>query len=114
MFGAKARSRLTTTPGLLSYASQNPDLYKKVQKIVNKPKEDPDVIFSGGLISDIFDGLNALQYGVVGLTKGKTFAEGVKTRESYSKKDALGQYGVPGIIGGIALDIALDPLTYVG
>lgn len=105
---------LTTAEGLLEFATEDTKLSKKIQKIASKPKEDPDVIFSGGLISDIFDGLNALQYGVVGLVKGKTFGEGVKTRESFSKKDALGKYGVPGMIAGIAADIALDPLTYVG
>ena len=67
----------------------------------------------GGFISDIFDGLNALQYGVTGMIKGKGFYEGVKTRQSFSDKDALGEHGIPGMIGGIALDIAVDPLTYI-
>ena len=76
--------------------------------------EQPKKIFSGGIIMDIFDGLNALQYGVTGLIKGKGFVEGVKTRQSFSDQDALGDYGLPGMIGGIALDIAVDPLTYAG
>ena len=75
--------------------------------------EEPKKIFSGGFISDIFDTLNALQYGVTGLLKGKGFAEGVKTRQSWSDQDALGDEGIPGMIGGLALDIASDPLTYV-
>ena len=75
--------------------------------------EDTKKIFSGGFISDIFDSLNALQYGVTGVIKGKSFLEGVKTRQSFSDKDSLGDKGIPGMIGGIALDIAVDPLTYV-
>ena len=75
--------------------------------------EKPKEIFSGGLISDIFDGLSAMQYGVTGLLKGKSFSEGVKTRQSFSDKDAFGDNGIPGIIAGIALDIAVDPLTYI-
>lgn len=116
-FGTTRKSgayNLKTTEGLLEFASQNPELIKKINKVSNKPKEDPDEIFSGGLMSDVFDGLNALQYGVVGLVKGKSFTEGVKTRESFSKKDSLGQYGIPGVIAGTIADIAFDPLTYVG
>jgi len=75
--------------------------------------EETKKIFSGGFISDIFDTLNALQYGVTGVLKGKSFVEGVKTRQSFSDQDALGDKGIPGMIGGIALDIAVDPLTYV-
>jgi len=75
--------------------------------------EQTKKIFSGGFISDIFDTLNALQYGVTGILKGRSFIEGVRTRQSFSDKDALGDNGIPGMIGGIALDIAVDPLTYV-
>jgi hypothetical protein len=88
-------------------------LQDKADKVLAEKGEDNKKIFSGGFISDIFDGLNALQYGVVGMLKGKGFAEGVKTRQSWSDKDALGDYGIPGMIGGIALDIACDPLTYI-
>ena len=87
-----------------------------VEKELKKFKykgEDPEEIYSGGVISDIFDTLNALQYGVTGLIKGKSFKEGVKTRQSFSDKDALGDFGLPGTIAGIALDIAVDPLTYI-
>ena len=80
---------------------------------ITKIGEEPKRIFSGGVVSDIFDTLNAIQYGVVGVMKGKGFSEGVKTRQSWSDKDALGDFGVPGLIGGIALDIASDPLTYI-
>ena len=82
-------------------------------KAIPSQGEDPDKIFSGGVIQDSFDVLNALQYGVTGMLKGKSFAEGVKTRQSFSDKDALGDYGIPGVLGGIALDIAVDPLTYI-
>jgi len=75
--------------------------------------ESPNQIYSGGFITDVFDTLNAVSYGVVGSLKGKGFKEGVKTRQSFSDKDALGEYGVPGFIAGIALDIATDPLTYI-
>lgn len=75
--------------------------------------EDPKEIFSGGLLMDFFDGLNALQYGIVGMIKGKSFSEGVKTRASFSDDDALGNHGIPGVIGGIAMDILFDPLTYL-
>jgi len=75
--------------------------------------EHPREFWSGGFISDTFDTLNALQYGVVGVLKGKSFNEGVLSRESFTDKDSLGQYGLAGIVGGLALDIAFDPLTYV-
>ena len=97
----------------LQVIAQKSGLEKKATKTLETKGEDPQKIFSGGFISDIFDGLNALQYGVTGLLKGKGFMEGVKTRQSFSDKDALGNYGIPGTIGGIALDIAVDPLTYI-
>jgi len=75
--------------------------------------EETKKIFSGGFISDAFDVLNAMQYGVVGMMKGKTFMEGVKTRQSWTDQDALGDLGLPGVIGGTILDIAFDPLTYI-
>ena len=90
------------------------EIARKAEKITAQKKEDPEEIFSGGVINDIFDAMNTLQYGVVGTLKGKSFLEGVQKRESFTDEDALGDYGVPGIIGGIALDIAVDPLTYVG
>jgi len=84
------------------------------ESILKTKGEKPKEIFSGGVVSDTFDVLNALQYGVTGLIKGKSFSEGVKTRQSFSDKDALGDFGLPGTIAGIAMDIAVDPLTYLG
>lgn len=84
-----------------------------VQRINASKGEKPDVIFSGGWLSDTFDVLNALQYGVTGLLTGKTFAEGVNTRASFTKTPELQNKGLPGLLTGIALDIASDPLTYV-
>ena len=88
-------------------------LQQEADNILSQKGEEAKEIFSGGIISDIFDGLNLLQYGVVGVLKGKSFADGVRTRQSFSDKDALGQFGLPGTILGIGLDIALDPLTYI-
>src|SRR3990167_1757277 len=109
-FGGKAD--LTTSQGLYNVAIQK-GLKEKADRILSTKGEETKKIFSGGFISDIFDGLNALQYGVTGVLKGKGFTEGVKTRQSFSDKDALGEYGLPGVVGGIAMDIAVDPLTYV-
>ncbi len=103
---------LNTPEGLQQLVVQT-GLQKRAEQILSTKGEQPKQIFSGGFISDIFDALNALQYGVVGLLKGKGFSEGVKTRQSWSDKDALGDNGLPGVIGGIALDIACDPLTYI-
>lgn len=86
---------------------------REIKKITDFTLEQPKEIFSGGIISDIFDVLNALQYGVTGVIKGKSFAEGVEKRESFSDKDVLGDLGVPGVVGGLFLDIAVDPLTYI-
>ena len=81
--------------------------------ILARKGEDIEKIFSGGPIQDLFDGLNALQYGVVGMMKGKSFLEGVRTRQSFSDQDAMGKFGIPGMIIGIGADIAVDPLTYL-
>jgi hypothetical protein len=107
------KSDIKSSNGLYNLAVQN-GLGRQADNILNSQKgEETKKIYSGGFISDIFDTLNALQYGVVGTLKGKGFAEGVKTRQSFSDKDALGDYGLPGVIAGIALDIAVDPLTYI-
>ena len=103
---------LGTPKGLQLLASQT-GLQKRAEQVMSTKGEQPKEIFSGGFISDIFDGLNALQYGITGILKGKGFTEGVRTRQSFSDKDALGDNGLPGVIGGIALDIAVDPLTYI-
>lgn len=102
-----------TSAGLYQLAVQN-GFQKDADGLLQRQAgESNKQIFSGGFITDIFDALNALQYGVTGVLKGKTFAEGVKTRQSFSDKDALGDNGLPGVVGGILLDIAVDPLTYI-
>src|SRR3990167_8659380 len=104
---------LKSSDGLYNLAVQS-GLKDKADSILASQKgEETKKIYSGGFISDIFDTLNALQYGVTGTLKGKGFLEGVRTRQSFSDKDALGDYGLPGVIGGIALDIAVDPFTYI-
>ena len=106
------KADLATSEGLYQTAV-NSGLQKQADRILSTKGEEAKRIFSGGFISDIFDTLNALQYGIVGMLKGRSFAEGVKTRQSFSDQDALGDLGLPGVIGGIALDIAVDPLTYI-
>jgi len=104
---------LDTSESLYNLASQS-GLKGDADRILRAQSgEEVKKIFSGGFISDIFDVLNALQYGVTGTLKGKGFMEGVRTRQSFSDKDALGDNGLPGVIAGIALDIAVDPLTYI-
>lgn len=111
LYGGK-KPDLTTPAGLQQTAVQT-GVGAEATKIVSQKGENPEQIFSGGFISDVFDGLNALQHGVTGTLQGKGFARGVKERASFTEKDQLGQYGIPGVIGGIALDIAVDPLTYI-
>jgi len=107
-------SKNTNTSDSLYNIAVQSGLKDKADSVLNQLSgEQTKQIFSGGVISDIFDGLSALQYGVTGLLKGKTFSEGVRTRQSFTDKDALGDKGIPGLIAGIALDIAVDPLTYV-
>lgn len=102
-----------TSEGLYQLAVQNGLQNEANSLLARQSGENVNKIFSGGFISDIFDVLNTLQYGVTGVLKGKSFSEGVRTRQSFSDKDALGDNGIPGVIGGILLDIAVDPLTYV-
>ena len=111
--GITKSNDIKSSDGLYNLAVQN-GLKNRADSILASQKgEETKKIFSGGFISDTFDVLNALQYGVVGVLKGKGFADGVKTRQSFSDKDALGDKGLPGVIGGIALDIAVDPFTYI-
>jgi len=105
-------ANLKTSQGLYNLATQS-GLQGQADRILGQKGEEAKRIFSGGFISDIFDALNAIQYGVVGVLKGKGFREGMVSRQSWSDKDALGEFGIPGMIGGIALDIACDPLTYI-
>ncbi len=100
-------SDLTTAEGLKQTA-EDYGLQDQVSRIPSQG-EDPNQIYSGGFISDVFDTLNALSYGTVGVLKGKSFAEGVKTRSSFTE----GADSIPELVGGIALDIATDPLTYI-
>ncbi|MEA2036403.1 MAG: hypothetical protein U9O94_02765, partial [Nanoarchaeota archaeon] len=106
------KADLTTSAGLYEAARQM-GLREQADKVLSEKGEKAKTFYSGGFVSDIFDSLNALQYGIVGLIKGKSFKEGVKTRQSFSDKDALGDFGIPGTIAGVALDIAVDPLTYI-
>lgn len=114
--GGRARQPakpLETSDGLYNLAVQN-GLQDRADAILKQQEgEESKKIFSGGFISDIFDVINAAQYGVTGLLKGKSFIEGVRTRQSFTDKDALGDKGLPGVIAGLALDIAVDPLTYI-
>ena len=111
--GRPSAKSLQTSQGLYNFAVQS-GYQADADRVMSKNTgEKTKEIFSGGFISDIFDTLNALDYGVVGLLKGKSFLEGVQTRQSFSDEDALGKYGIPGTILGIALDIAVDPLTYI-
>lgn len=100
------------TVGGLRQTALSAGLDKQVARIPAQG-EVPNKLYSGGFISDVFDTLNALQYGTTGVLKGKSFVEGVKTRQSFTDKDALGDKGIPGLVAGIALDIAVDPLTYI-
>ena len=115
LFGAPRAQDLTSVLGLEKTA-ERAGLGEEAQKILETKGEQPEQIFSGGFIQDTFDTLNLLQHGVTGLIQGKGFAEGVKTRASFAEKgeEGLGDLGIPGTIAGIALDIAVDPLTYLG
>jgi len=106
------RLDLTTSEGLYQLAVRS-GLKKEADKILAEKGEHPKKIFSGGFISDIFDALNVLQYGVVGVLTGRGFKKGVEERASFAEKEYLGKYGILGTIAGILVDIAVDPLTYI-
>lgn len=103
---------LSSSRGLYNLAAQS-GLKDSADRIVAKNSGETRQIFSGGIVSDFFDVLNTLDYGVVGMLKGKSFLDGIKNRESFADKDALGGT-VGGTILGTVLDIAVDPLTYLG
>lgn len=103
---------LDTSQGLYNL-SRRVGLGDDADRAIQRAGGESMKYMSGGFIMDAMDVLNTLQYGVTGLVKGKGFVEGVKNRESFSDEDSLGKYGWMGKIGGLALDIALDPLTYV-
>lgn len=105
---------IKSSQGLYKLAVQNGLQTDADRILARQTGENINQIFSGGVISDIFDGINALQYGVVGVLKGKSFSEGVRTRQSFTDKDAFGggttsDWGI-----GLMLDILVDPLTYIG
>jgi hypothetical protein len=104
-------SDIQSTDGLYSLAAQNGLKDRADAILARQAGEKTKQIFSGGFISDVFDVLSAFQYGTVGLAQGKSFAEGVRSRSSFT--DTLGDKGVPGAILGTVLDIAFDPLTYI-
>ena len=112
VFGGTQSQDLGTSQGLYNTAVQS-GLQPQADTILATKGEQPKNIFSGGFISDIFDTLNTVDYGVVGMLKGKSFSEGVKTRQSFTDQDALGSEGLSGAIMGTILDIAVDPLTYI-
>jgi len=108
-FGSVLKKRdLTTVEGLYNTAA-SVGLKDKADKILEEKGEDPEKIFSGGIVSDIFDAVNILQYGVAGVLKGKGFQKGVQERESFTKEAE----GIIDTIIGLGIDIAIDPLTYI-
>jgi len=112
--GRKRRfADLSTSEGLRNVAlSEGFDT--KVRRVEKRIEgEDPERLFSGGVVQDIFDGLNIMQHGVTGTLQGIGFAEGVKTRASFTKEEAFKDRGIPGLIAGIGLDIIVDPLTWI-
>lgn len=111
--GRVSAKQLESSDGLYNLAVQNGLQDRADALLAQQQGEETKKFFSGGYISDIFDVFNAAQYGITGLLKGKSFNEGVLTRQSFSDKDSLGDLGVPGIIAGVAMDIAVDPLTYI-
>jgi len=81
-------------------------------RTISQPKGQ---IFSGGVFSDIIDVLQIPQYALTGLFSGKGVITGVKERMMPS--EALGITGKPGIwddVAGFLVDVALDPVTYIG
>ncbi len=108
------RRNTTTSQDLLNLATEN-GYGEEANALMNAQGEKANEFFSGGFISDVFDALNVLQYGIVGLAKGQSFAEGIKTRASFSDKEFMGEdAGLGRTIFGTLLDIAVDPLTYIG
>ena len=118
--GAVNNKMLKTSDGLYEVAVAK-GLQKEADRIFAAQEgERSKSYLSGGTISDVFDILNTTSYASSGFFKGlipgvkaKTFTEGVQSRASFTDQDALGKYGWMGAVGGLALDIALDPLTYI-
>ena len=76
---------LTTSEGLKTFGEQS-GLGERIKEIESEKGESPQKIFSGGFISDTFDVLNTLQYGVTGALQGEGFSQGVKSRASFIYK----------------------------
>ena len=111
--GGNRGGQFDTSTQLYNFAYDK-GLQDKADLIVAKHSgEKYKEIFSGGTISDIFDVLSLDSYGVVGLLKGKSFMEGVNSRESFADKDSFGQYGLAGMAAGIVADILVSPTTYI-
>jgi len=110
--GTRART-LDTYEGLYDVAYDSGLRDQADDILARNSGEEYKQVFSGGTLSDIFDVLSLDSYGVVGMLKGKSFMDGVKNRESFSDKDALGQYGLVGGILGMVADIAVSPTTYI-
>ncbi len=81
--------------------------------VIDNSGDDVKKIFSGGVISNIFDAISIDSYAVVGMLKGKSAWDGIENRESFSDKDAMGQFGLTGVIAGTLMDIAVTPTTYI-
>lgn len=101
-----------SSDGLYS-AAQQVGLGAEADRAVKPYSGENGKFLSGGWVSDMFDYLNALDYGVVGMLKGKTFREGIENRESFSDSDSLGKYGVTGKIAGFVADVLVDPLNFI-
>lgn len=111
--GTTSKDSTKSSKGLYNLAVEN-GLQKDADRILEAQKgEQTNTFWSGGVVMDTIDTLNALQHGVTGILKGESFMDGIRNRASFSDKDALGDRGLPGVIAGIALDIAVDPLTYL-
>ena len=103
---------METSDGLYSIAN-TVGLKNEADRVVEPLKGESGKFLSGGWISDSMDVLNAMDYGVVGMLKGKTFSEGVHNRESFSDSDSLGRYGVAGKIAGFVADVVVDPMNLI-
>lgn len=103
---------IDTVPGLYSLAVKS-GLEEDAKRALRGVGGEKQTFFSGGLVMDVMDVLNVGSYGVAGLLKGKGFYNGIVNRESFADDDALGKYGLVGKVAGMALDIGLDPLTYL-
>lgn len=103
---------LDTPEGLYKLAQQQ-GLGDQARRVLDEQGGESQKLFSGGFLMDVMDVLNMGSYGMVGVLKGVGFAEGVKNRETFTDEDSLGKNGIMGKVLGFAMDIAVDPLTYI-